>query len=94
MLRENPWLFWPRFGWETFVKHVILTGAIVRLLIWQTDITYGPGAHYYMDRALTPVSEDEDETLELLTKTTGASAAVAHVKKKIAELTGRMTPQV
>jgi hypothetical protein len=47
-----------------------------------------------MDRALTPVSEDEDETLELLTKTTGARAAVAHVKKKIAELTGRMTPQV
>ena len=19
--RENPWLFWPRFGWETFAKH-------------------------------------------------------------------------
>jgi radical SAM superfamily enzyme YgiQ (UPF0313 family) len=85
--RENPWFFWPRFGWETLVKHVILIGAIVRLLIWQAAIKYSPGARNYMDRALTPVSDDEDETLDLLTKTTGALAAVAHVKK-IAELTG------
>ena len=66
---------------------MILIGAIIRLLIWQTVITYSPGAHNYMDQALTPVSDDEDETLDLLTKTTGARAAVAHVKK-IAELTG------
>jgi len=85
--RENPWFFWPRFGWETFVKHVILTGAMVRLLIWQTAIMYSPGARNYMDQALTPVSDDKDETLDLLTKTTGALAAVAHIKK-IAELTG------
>jgi hypothetical protein len=45
-----------------------------------------PGAHNYMDQALTPVSDDGDETLDLLTKTTGARAAVAHVKK-IARLT-------
>ncbi len=84
---ENAWSFWPRFGWETLAKHVILIGATVRLLIWQTAIKYGPGAHNYMDQALTPVGDDEDETLDLLTKTTGARAAVAHVKK-IAKLTG------
>jgi len=43
----------------------------------------------YMDQALTPVDDDGDETLDLLTKTTGARAAVAHVKK-IAELTHRV----
>ena len=85
--RENPWLFWPRFGWETFVKHVILTGAIGRVLIWQTVIAYGLGGHNYMDQALTPVTDDGDDTLDLLTKTTGGSAAVAHFKK-IAGLTG------
>jgi radical SAM superfamily enzyme YgiQ (UPF0313 family) len=85
--REKPWLFWARFGWETLVKHVILTGAIGRLLIWKTIIAYSPGAGNYMDQALTPVSDDGDETLDLLTKTTGARAAVAHAKK-IAELTG------
>jgi radical SAM superfamily enzyme YgiQ (UPF0313 family) len=84
--RENPWLFWPRFTWETFAKHVILAGAIGRLLIWQTVITYGPGARSYMDPALTPVSDDGDDTLDLLTKTTGARAAVAHIRK-IAGLT-------
>ena len=85
--RENPWVFWPRFYRDTFVKHAILTCAIFRLLIWQTVITYSPEARNYMDKALTPVSDDEDETLDLLTKTTGALAAVAHVKK-IAGLTG------
>jgi hypothetical protein len=39
-----------------------------------------------MDRALTPVGDDNDETLDLLTKTTGGRAAVAHVRK-VAELT-------
>jgi radical SAM superfamily enzyme len=85
--REKLWLFWLRFGWETLVKHAILTGAIGRLLIWKTVITYSPGAGNYMDQALTPVSDDGDETLDLLTKTAGARAAVAHAKK-IAELTG------
>jgi hypothetical protein len=79
--RENPWLFWPRFTWEVLVKHMILAGAIGRLLVWQTVIAYGPGARNYMDQALTPVSDDGDETLDLLTKTTGGSAAVAHFKK-------------
>jgi hypothetical protein len=84
--RENPWLFWPGFAWGTLVKHAILAGAIGRLLIWQTVIANGPGALRYLDQALTPVSDDGDETLDLLTKTTGARAAVAHVKK-IAGLT-------
>jgi hypothetical protein len=34
-----------------------------------------------------PVGEDDDETLDLLTQTTGGRAAVAHARK-IAELTG------
>jgi radical SAM superfamily enzyme YgiQ (UPF0313 family) len=84
--RENPWMFWPRFGWETLVKHTVLAGEIGRLLVWQTIIANGSAAHDYMDQALTPVSDDGDETLELLTKTAGGRAAVAHAKK-IAALT-------
>jgi hypothetical protein len=34
-----------------------------------------------------PVADDDDATLDLLTKTTGAVAAVAHIKK-VAGLTG------
>jgi hypothetical protein len=47
---------------------------------------YRARSRAYTDRALTPVRDDEDETLDLLTKTTGARSAVAHVKK-IAGLT-------
>ena len=39
-----------------------------------------------MDQALTPVDDDEEELLDLFTKTAGGTAAVSHIKK-IAELT-------
>jgi radical SAM superfamily enzyme YgiQ (UPF0313 family) len=85
--RESPSAFWLRFGWEAFVKHSILLAAAARLLFWQAVVTYSPGAGEYKDQALAPVSNDDDETLDLLTKTTGSRAAVAHIKK-IAGLTG------
>ena len=40
----------------------------------------------YMDAALTPVADDDDEKLDLLTKTAGAKEAIAHLKK-VAALT-------
>jgi Radical SAM superfamily len=85
--RENPWTFWPRFVWQTVAKHAILLGTIGRLLLMKIAIARDPKARAYMDQALEPVCGDEDETLDLLTKTTGARAAIAHAKK-IAELTG------
>ncbi len=86
LLPENPWLFWPRFGWETFSKHMVLAGAILRMVAWQAAIRYSPDARSYMDQALTPVGDDEDQTLDLLTKTSGAREAVSHIRK-VAELT-------
>jgi hypothetical protein len=85
--RESAWIFWPRFVWETFYKHAILTGTIGRLLLLRMNIARDPDARTYTDQALTPVRDDEDLTLDLLTKTTGARAAVAHIKK-VAEMTG------
>jgi hypothetical protein len=72
--------------WESLYKHVILTGMIARLFVWRISIACDPHARAYMDRALAPVGDDNDATLDLLTKTTGASAAIAHIKK-VAELT-------
>ena len=43
----------------------------------------------YVDIALTPVEDDEDETFDYLTKTDGAKAAIDHLKK-VAELTHRV----
>ena len=85
--RESSWIFWPRFAWQSLRKHWILSGTIGRLLLLKIAITRDPNATTYTDRALTPVSDEDDETFDLLTKTTGARAAIAHVKK-VAELTG------
>ena len=85
--RESSWIFWPRFVWDTLVKHAIMVGSIGRLLAWTIAIKRDPRAAAYMDQALAPVGNDDDESLELLTKTTGGRAAVAHVRK-VAELTG------
>ncbi len=85
--RESPWIFWPRFAWDTLRKHAILAIWIGRLLLWKTAISRDPDARGYMDQALAPVGEDGDETLDLFTETMGGRAAVAHIKK-VAALTG------
>jgi radical SAM superfamily enzyme YgiQ (UPF0313 family) len=84
--REPAWVFWPRFAWETLYKHAILSGMIARLIAWKISIARDPSARAYMDEALTPVGDDDDATLDLLTKTAGASAAIAH-GRRVAELT-------
>ncbi len=88
--RESPWVFWPRLAWEILHKHTVLADMIVRLVLVKMAITRDPAAMSYMDEALSPVREDEDETLDLLTKTTGGRAAVAHVRN-IAALTASRT---
>jgi hypothetical protein len=42
--RESAWIFWPRFVWETFYKHAILTGTIGRLLLLRMNIARDPDA--------------------------------------------------
>ena len=78
---ESPLVFWPRFVWETVRKQAILIGTIGRFVGVAMAIRRSPGAHAYTDEALTPVSEDDDATLDLMTVTTGGRAAVAHGKK-------------
>ena len=60
---------------------------VMRLLLWKRAITRDPDARTYTDLALTPVRDDDDVTLDLLTKTTGARAAIAHIHK-VNELIG------
>jgi radical SAM superfamily enzyme len=84
--RERVWVFWPHFVWETLYKHVVLAGVIARLLVSRISIAFDPHARAYMDRALAPVGDDNDASLDLLTKTAGASAAITHIRK-VAELT-------
>ena len=84
--REKPWLFWPRFVWNTVQTHAVLVGTYARLRLLSKAIARDPQARAYMDQALSPVGDDDDETLDLLTKTSGAVGAVVHAKK-VAALT-------
>jgi radical SAM superfamily enzyme len=84
--REHIISFWARFGWEIIYKHVVLLGMIMRLQLWRMIIARDPDALAYRDQALTPVSNDNDATLDLMTKTAGSAAAIAHVRR-VAELT-------
>jgi len=83
--RDSPLVFWPRLGWRTIAKNIVIVSQIVRLTLTARALARETGAKDYMDQALTPVSDDGDATLDLLTKTTGARAAVRHAKK-VAEL--------
>jgi len=85
--RESAWRFWLGFLGQTVAKQAIVLGTICRLLVWRFAIAHDRDAWSYSDQALAPVAGDEDEMLDLLTKTTGALAAVAHIKE-VAELTG------
>jgi hypothetical protein len=73
-------LFWPEFVWQTVVKHARLTGVIASLVWSALVIANSPASKSYSDEALVPVSDDDDEKLDLLTKTTGAAAAVHHIR--------------
>ena len=84
--RESAWMFWPRFAFDIVRKHIAI--------VWRWAGCSGPGAKIardpnaaaYMDQALMPVGDDDDATLDLMTKTTGVAAALSH-QKKVAELT-------
>ncbi len=92
MKRVHPLIFWPQFIWETVRKHAALAGTIIRLTAAAYRISRDPASKVYLDQALTPVGADDEETLDLFTKTAGGTAAVAHVKK-VAALT-HATPAV
>ncbi len=83
--RENAIIFWPRLAWRTLRNNAIIAGHIVSLVISAQLIRRQAGSEAYMDEALTPVI-DGDESLDLMTMTTGGLAATAHLKK-VARLT-------
>jgi radical SAM superfamily enzyme YgiQ (UPF0313 family) len=87
LARERFWTFWLGFLCNAAYKNAVMAGLIVRLLILKWSITRDPGAQAYIDTALTPIDDNDDATLDLLTQTTGSAAAVTHIRK-VAELTG------
>jgi hypothetical protein len=77
---EPVWSFYPMLAWGFMAKHARVAAAA-----WQIFRTYRrvvADAHMaYIDQAMTPVSEDETQTLELFTHNKAAREAVDHALK-------------
>jgi hypothetical protein len=87
MPRESLWSFYPRYILNLIWKNVELAKTVLWLLAIKLRIERDAQHLGYTDLALTPVDDDEEElTLDLLTKTTGVRHALDH-QKKVAELT-------
>lgn len=78
--REAGWTFWGRSGLEAIVKTSALGWTIASLVVMQFAVARRQRSLAYIDEALTPIGDDNDETRDLLNKTTGAKAFIAHAK--------------
>jgi hypothetical protein len=73
--------FYSRYAAALLVNNLRLVATIWWMFRLKRRIERDPDRHRYTDQALTPVRDDEEETLDLLTKTDGAKAAIAHQRK-------------
>ena len=83
---EPVWRFYPRHIWDTIVKNVKFAETVWWIIQTKRRIERDPNHKSYTDQALTPVTEDVESTFDLLTVTSGAKAAIDHLKK-VADLT-------
>jgi hypothetical protein len=84
---EPIWAFYAKYAWNFVTKY----SRAMRLLLWlhatNRRVKKDPNRYTYTDLAMTPVTEDETERLELFTHSDAAREAVAHVHK-VEQLTG------
>jgi radical SAM superfamily enzyme YgiQ (UPF0313 family) len=91
MPEEQGMSFYLRHARNLILRNVSFLKTAWWVLGAKRRIESDPRRHFYMDHALTPVRDNEDETFDYLTKTDGAKAAIDHLKK-VAELTHRSRP--
>jgi hypothetical protein len=79
--RESPITFWPYFVFESIYKTSTILSTAARLALVGIKVARDPKRFEYLDQALIPVSDEDDETLELLTQSAAAKQAAAHQKR-------------
>jgi hypothetical protein len=78
---EPAWAFYPKFGWEFLSKTARMAWLWMKLDLVRRRLRKDPERRAYTDQALSPVVDEETETLELFTHNAGARDAVAHARK-------------
>ena len=79
--RASVLAFYPWLAWEFVSKQTRLVLHAWRLYRMCKRVSAAADGMSYMDTALTPVSDDELETLELFSQNKAARDAVAHARK-------------
>ena len=83
---EPAWKFYPVYVFESIAKLVRWFSIYAGYRLMYLRIKRDPARYEYMDTALTPVTDDETDTLELFHHTAAAEAFVAREKKPAARV--------
>ncbi|MDQ0436171.1 radical SAM superfamily enzyme YgiQ (UPF0313 family) [Kaistia dalseonensis] len=75
---EPALLFYPREIWSSIARTARLLGLGFKLNMARRKIEADPNRRAYMDQALSPVADDETETLEIFNQNDAARGAVRH----------------
>ncbi len=88
---ENPAIFYPRYAWNTLAKHVRIARMVLRLGKIRKQLKRDPAARSYMDEALTPVREDDLDTLEMFSVSEAARTATVRAKRDAARVAAKVS---
>ena len=81
---EHPLIFYPKYFFSLVAKHVAIARIVWRMGAVRRAIKRDPDARNYMDQAMTPVTDEELDGLEMFNVTTSARAAADKAKKRLA----------
>jgi hypothetical protein len=77
---ENPFVFYPRYVVDLTWKHLRLAKAVWRFGRFRRSLKSDPRAAEYTDLALTPVIDNEFDSLEMFNSTAAAKSAVVKIR--------------
>jgi radical SAM superfamily enzyme YgiQ (UPF0313 family) len=75
------WAFYPKYWWEIVSKHARLAYCWFALDRMRRQVLRDPQCRSYTDLALTEPSDDEADTMEMLTQNEAARRAVEHARR-------------
>jgi radical SAM superfamily enzyme YgiQ (UPF0313 family) len=78
---EPVWAFYPKYWWEIVTKHVRLAKQWIEMSRMCARARREQKLNPYTDLAMTPVTDEETDTLEMFTHNAGARDQVAHARK-------------
>src|SRR5262249_55948155 len=84
---ESIWSFYPKYAWDFMGEYSRALRLLLLLHFTNRRLQKDPKRYMYTDLAMTPVTDDETEKLDLFTHSDAARQAVAHAHK-IEQLTG------